>query len=143
MFKHYLVPCWDIWLFSIFVFNKTERIEEFSELMMGFSNNASKRLKITNIQSTTRSFDKNFIKKGFDHFALCFLYVVPCKTCETCCNHVPSSNCLFRVQVSRWCPKRIYAQRQSFASQGRPNSNLTVFQKFAFPFDITITIEQF
>ena len=143
MLKHDLVPTWNIGLLSLIILDETMGIEKSRELMMRLSNHAGEGLEITNIQSATCSLDENLVKKRFDDLTLRLLNIVPCKTREPCCNHIPCCDGFFGIKVCRRCSERIDTERQSFATKRRPYPHFAVLKQLTLSINITIPLEKF
>ena len=100
-----------------------------NELLMWFTNHSGEGLEIANVKATSGAFNEDFIEKRFDGLALGFLNVKPGQVGKSCGDHVPRRDGFFRVEVGRRGAKRVNAERQTFASKGRPNSHLTPVQQ--------------
>ena len=142
MFHHHLVP--RRWVHTFFfIFGKALRVEMANELLMWFTNDASQRLEITNVQTATGPLHQDFVKERLDRLTLCFFHVKPGQVRKPSRHHVPRRDGLFRVQVGGWGAERVDAQRQPFAAKRRPNSHFTTVQQLLGPSYDSVLFLQF
>ena len=139
MFDHHLVPSRRARLvFRVNIFFKMFRIKMANEFLMRLTDNTGQCLKITNIQTTSRTFNKNFIEIWLDRFPLRLFNIKTSEICKPRRHHIPGGDGFFSVKVCRRGPKRVNTQRKPLASQRRPYPHLTSFKQFLCSTNISV-----
>ena len=137
VFKHHFVPRRNVGLFfTLFHLIEALGIQLACEFLIWLPNDTRQPLEIADIKSVLCALDKHLIEERLDDFPLSLFDIIPGKTGEPRRNHVPCSDRLLGIEVSRWCAKGVDAQRQSLGAQGGPNSDLTHVHEFLCPSDI-------